>query len=78
METHVTGPPVLGQLRHALSAVIVGNPLFLPQEQLLANHRIHECENAEQLDRWLRNTTAAAARRHPIGLPTASLVRHVV
>ena len=43
MKTHVTGQPVLGELRQALSAVIFGNPLFLPQEQLLANHRIHEC-----------------------------------
>ena len=78
METHVTGSPVLGELRHALSAIIVGNPLFLPQEQPLANHRIHECEDARQLKRWLRNTTAAAARRHPTGLLTTSPAGHVV
>lgn len=67
MKTHVTGHPVLGELRHALSAVFFGNPLFSPQEQLLANHYIHECEDAQQLTRWLRNMTAASDCRHPAG-----------
>ena len=78
METHVTGTPVLGQLRHALAAIIVGNPLFLPWEQLLANHRIHECDDTRQLDRWLTNTTAVLARRHPAALLTTSLGEYVV
>ena len=78
MKTHVTGQPVLGELCQALSAVIFGNPLFLPQEQLLANHRIHACENAQQLTRWLENTTAMPARRHPAGPSTTSLAGHVV
>ena len=78
MKTHVTGQPVLGELRQALSAVIFGNPLFLPQEQLLANHRIHACENARPLTRWLENTTATLARRHPACPPTTSLTGHVV
>ena len=66
MKTHVTGHPVLGDLRHALAAVIFGNPLLLPQEQLLANHRIHECEDARQLTRWLNNTQVALASRQLI------------
>ncbi len=78
METPVIGLPVLGELRHALTAVIVGNPLFLPQEQLLANHRIHESEDAQQLHRWLTNTTAALARRHPAALFTTSGAGNVV
>ena len=78
MKTYVTGQPVLGELRQALSAVIFGNPLFLSQEQLLANHRIHECEDAQQPTRWLKNTTATPARRHPAGPPTTSLAGHVV
>jgi len=78
METHVTAPPILGELRHTLSAIIFGNPLFLPQEQLLANHRIYECEDVRQLHCWLLNTTAAAARRRLTDLPTTSLAGHVV
>ena len=79
MKTHVTGHPVLGQLRHSLSAVFFGNPLFSPQEQLLANHYIHECEDARQLTCWLRNMTAAIARRQPAGsCSTTSMASHVV
>ncbi len=79
METHVTGPPVLGELRHALSAVFFGNPLFSPQEQLLANHHIHECENAEQLARWLSNSPVALAKRQRVNsMLTVLLTGHVV
>ena len=79
METHVTGQPVLGKLRHALCAVFFGNPLFSPQEQLLANHCIHECEDTRQLARGLRNMTAAIAHRHPAGCSsTISMAGHVV
>ena len=79
METHVTGQLVLGELRHALSAVFFGNPFFSPQEQLLANHYIHECEDARQLTRWLRNMTAAFARRHVTGHSfTHSMAGYVV
>ena len=79
METHVTGHLVLGELRHALSAVFFGNPLFSPQEQLLANHRIHECENAGQLLRWLTNTpTALAKRQRANSVLTVSSAGHVV
>ena len=70
---------MLGELRHALAAVFFGNPLFSPQEQLLANHYIHECEDARQLTRWLRNMTAALTRRSPAGRSsTTSMAGHVV
>ena len=70
---------MVGELRHTLSAFIFGNSLFLPQEQLLANHRNHEREDTPQLTRWLRNSTAALARRRPAGFPsTASRARYVV
>ena len=79
METHVTGQPVLGELRYALSAVFFGNPLFSPQEQLLANHYIHECEDARQLTRWLRSLSAAIAHRRSASLSsTSSLAGYVV
>jgi hypothetical protein len=79
METHVTGQPALGELRHALSAVLFGNPLFSPQEQLLANHHIYECEDAQQLRRWLINTSTALTRRQLVRLsPTSSGYGHVV
>jgi hypothetical protein len=79
MEMHVTGQPVLGELRQALSAVFFGNPLFSPQEQLLANHYIHECEDAQQLTRWLRNLTAAIAHRYPASrCSTTSMAGYVV
>ena len=70
---------MLGELRHALSAVIFGNPLLSPQEQLLANHHIHECENTEQLARWLSNTPVALAKRQRAHSPlTVSSTGHVV
>ena len=79
MTTHVTGPPVLGELCHALSAVFFGNPLFSPQEQLLANYHIHECENAGQLTRWLSNTPVALAKRQRANpMLTVSSTGHVV
>ncbi|MFC6225622.1 hypothetical protein ACFP2F_20415 [Hymenobacter artigasi] len=79
MKTHVTGQPILGELRHALSAVFFGNPLFSPQEQLLANHYIHECEDARQLTGWLRNMSAAVAHRLCTGhCSTHSVAGHVV
>ena len=79
METHVNGQPVLGELRHALSAVFFGNPLFSPKEQLLANHYSHECEDTRQLTRWLGDMSAAIAHRHPTShCSTPSMAGHVV
>lgn len=66
MESPVTGgltPLSLGELRQAILAVLVGNPLFTPEEQLRANHQVHECESPERLARWDRNVAREAARR---------------
>jgi hypothetical protein len=79
MKTHVTGHPVLSELRHALAAVIFGNPLFLPEEQLLANHRIHEWENKLQLARWLTTLpTVLAKRQRANSILIVSSAGHVV
>ena len=79
MKSHVTEYPMLGELRQALSLVLFGNSLLSPQEQLLANHHIHECENAEQLARWLSNTPAAlAVRQRAHSTRTVSSTGHVV
>jgi hypothetical protein len=58
MESHVSGgitPLGIGELRQAISAVIVGSPLFTEEEQLLASHMTDECDDPERLERWLRN-----------------------
>ena len=79
MKSRVTQYPVLGELRQALSLVLFGNPLISPQEQLLANHHIHECENADQLARWLSNTPVALAKRQRVHSSlTVSSTGHVV
>jgi hypothetical protein len=79
MKTHVTGHPVLGELCHALATVIFGNPLFLPEEQLLANHRIHEWEDKPQLARWLTTLpTVLAKRQRANAMLIVSLAGHVV
>jgi|GEM_PF-3040443 len=66
MESHVSGsitPLSLGELRQAILAVLFGNPLFTEEEQLLANHLTHECEDTERLARWLRNVRFQDAKR---------------
>ena len=70
---------MVGELRHALSAVLFDNPLFLPEEQLLANHRIHEGEDTRQLAHWLTTTPLALVKcpRACSSLPL-SLVGYVV
>ena len=79
MKSHVTEYPMLGELRQALSLVLFGNPLLSPQEQLLANHHIHECEDIHRLARWLSNTPAALAKRQRDNSTlTVSLTGHVV
>lgn len=73
---------MLGELRQALSAIFFGNSLFSPQEQLRANHHIHECEDATRLTHWLQTVKAELTRRsiaaqaqrcpttgHPLPLP---------
>lgn len=66
MESHVSGgitPLSIGELRQSILAVLIGNPLFKEEEQLLANHLTYECEDAERLARWLRNVRLQDAQR---------------
>ena len=70
---------MLGELRQALSLVLFGNPLLSPEEQLLANHHIHECEDMHRIARWLSNTPAALAKRQCANFTlTLSSIGHVV
>jgi hypothetical protein len=79
MKMHVNGQPVLGELRQALSAVFFGNSLFSPQEQLLANHRIHECDDIQQLTYWLLNAPLVAAKRQRLAIThPVSVTGHAV
>ena len=79
MKSHVTEYPMLGELRQALSLVLFGNPLLSPEEQLLANHHIHECEDMHRIARWLSNTPAALAKRQRAHFTlTVSSTGHVV
>ncbi len=69
----------LATLRARLTALTFSSPYLSEVEKLQANHRIHECEDAQQLSRWLTNTPNALARRQPVGsFPTPSAVSHVV
>ena len=68
----------LAVLRAQLTALTFPSAYLSEAEKLLANHRIHECEDTEQLTRWLKNTTATLARRHPAYPSTTSLTGHVV
>lgn len=53
----------LGELRQAILAVYVGNPLFTPEEQLQANHQAHEYEGVQELSRWLQAARLTDAQR---------------
>jgi hypothetical protein len=61
----VTAAPTLhlGTLRRSILRLIVGNPLFTAQEQLLASHNIHECEDSAKLALWLKNVRRVAQER---------------
>lgn len=63
METHVTGQPVLGELRQHVLTAFIGHPLFSDAEQLRANHFVHECEDVNRLIRWGESVQAEIARR---------------
>ena len=63
METHVTGQPMLGELRQYALATLLGHPLFSEAEQLRANHFAHECEDIARLTRWATSVRAEIARR---------------
>jgi hypothetical protein len=54
--------PVAG-LCATLAALTFGNALLSAEEQLRANHSIHECEDVFRLTRWLVNTRKELARR---------------
>ena len=70
MQTHVlergTAPtvsPVLALLRAQLTALTFPSPYLSEVEKLLANHHIHECEDEERLQVWLRNIADELAWR---------------
>ena len=66
MESPVTGgitPLSLGELRQAILAVYLGNPLFSDKEQLEANHDAHECEDLPYMEAWLRGVRLEDAQR---------------
>jgi hypothetical protein len=63
METHVTGQPVLGELRQYALATLIGHPLFTEAEQLRANHFAHECEDIARLTRWAASVRVEITRR---------------
>lgn len=53
----------LASLRVALTNLTFGSPYFSAVEQLQANHRAHECQDAGQLARWLVATVNELAHR---------------
>jgi hypothetical protein len=71
MENHVSGHVTasaetlnpLAALRQSILAVVVGNPHFTEEEQLLANHLTYECEAETRLATWLRNVRRLDAQR---------------
>jgi hypothetical protein len=56
----------LGTLRRSILRLIVGNPLFTAQEQLLASHNIHECEDSAKLALWLKNVRRVFTEREEL------------
>jgi hypothetical protein len=77
--TTIEEPLPLPAMRAQLTGLTFLSPYLSEEEQLLANHRIHECEDAGQLTRWLMNTPTALARRQLASSPiTISLAGHVV
>jgi hypothetical protein len=66
MESPVTGgitPLSLGELRQAILAVYIGNPLFSAEEQLEANHDAHACEDLPYMVAWLKGVRLEDAKR---------------
>nr|GEV84901.1 hypothetical protein [Tanacetum cinerariifolium] len=63
MKKHVTGQPVLGELRQHVLSPLIGNPLFSEAEHLRANHFVHETDDIARLTRWGTNVLAEIARR---------------
>jgi hypothetical protein len=63
MESHVNGLTTLGELRHSILAVVVGNPLFTPEEQLQTNHSAYESESVPELAQLLSKLRLEDATR---------------
>lgn len=66
MESPVTGgitPLSLGELRQAILAVYIGNPLFSLAEQLEANHDAHACEDLPYMVAWLKGVRLEDTKR---------------
>lgn len=53
-------------MRQAIIAVCSGNPLLMPEEQLLANYQPHEYEGEQELAYWLRAARFEYAQRRLI------------
>jgi hypothetical protein len=53
----------LAQLRQDLLVLTFTSPYLTAAERVRANHNAYECEDAERLARWIRNTQAELARR---------------
>jgi len=70
MQTHVlrqdaapTAFATLSALRTQLTTLTFHSPYLSEAEKLLANHRIHDCEQVAQLLRWLHTVPAELAQR---------------
>lgn len=57
-----TSSQPLVTLRAQLTALTFLPPYLSEVENLQANHHIHECEDTQQLSRWLANVPNALAR----------------
>jgi hypothetical protein len=75
MKMHVTGQPVLGELRQHVLVALIGHPLFSDAEQLWANHFAHECEDVNRLICWGRSVQAEIARREATARAEAACLR---
>ena len=75
METHVTGQPVLGELRQHVLLPLIGNPLFSDAEQLRANHFAYDCDDIVRLTCWGECVQAEIARREVAARAEAAYLR---
>jgi hypothetical protein len=58
-------------LRCKILDVLIGNPLFTKEEQLLTNHRVHECEDRQRLLQWLENAHQEVKSRERMAVDAA-------
>jgi hypothetical protein len=64
----------IGATRRNILAIVIGNDLFTPAEQLRCNHNVHECQDPTRLALWLRNVRREAMRREEVAEPQAELL----